>query len=419
MKIHIPYGEEKIPIEIPDLHRIEILEPQSVPRKDLGLLMKEALSHPEGLLPFEEFIRDARSLLIIVNDATRPTPTADMLDHLREYFKGKKVAFLIATGAHRAPTEDELEQIFGRHLPHVREHIIVHDAEKKEDLRHFGKTSFGTEVYFNKAITEYDVIVPITSVEPHYFAGYTGGRKSFNPGVAGKETITSNHKLALSPKSGALQLEGNPVHDDMIESAKMIPGNIFSILTVLDRDHHVYAVESGEIFASLPRAVRKAEEVFCQPIKGRADVVITVAGHPSDIDLYQSQKAVDNAKGALKEGGVMILVSKCRKGTGSDSFIKLMAQTKSPRETIAKIDEGYKLGYHKAAKMAEIMLCGQIWAVTDLEPEIMDSIFIKPYKTLDEAVKSALHEKGEHATVCVLMDGSLVVPKLVEQAVKG
>ncbi len=187
------------------------------------------------------------------------------------------------------------------------------------------------------------------------------------------------------------------------------------MLTVLDRNHQVYAVVCGELFSSLAPAVKKAEEVFCQCIRGKADVVITIAGHPSDIDLYQSQKAIDNAKLALKEDGIMILISKCRKGTGSDSFIQLMASTKSPKETIAKIDEGYRLGYHKAAKMAEISMWAQIWAVTDLDAAIMESIFIKPFKTVGEAINAALREKAEKAKVCVLLDGTLVVPKVLEQ----
>lgn len=416
MKIYFPYGEEKIPFDFPECIKIEILEPQSVPRKNLAKLMKEGLSNPVGLSPFEDFIRGASSLLFIVNDATRPTPTADILDHLKDYFSGKTVAFLIATGAHRAPTEDEMIQIFGKHIKYVRERVISHDCKKKEDLAYFGKTIFGTEVYFNRAIVEYDKIIPITSVEPHYFAGYTGGRKSFNPGVAGEMTITNNHKLALSPESSALKLEGNPVHEDMIESAKMIKKDIFAILTVLDREHNVYAVECGELFKSLSFAVKKAEEVFCQPVKEKADIVITVAGHPSDIDLYQSQKAIDNGKLALKENGIIILISKCRKGTGSDDFIQLMASSKNPEEIIKKIYKGYKLGYHKAAKMAEILLWGQIWAVTDLEHKMMESIFIKPYGTVEDAIQDALKKKGERATICVLMDGSLVVPKCTEQS---
>lgn len=415
MRVEFPYGEERIPFDFPDGMEVEVLEPASVPRQDLGALMKRGLTHPIGSPSFDEFVKDASSLLFIVNDATRPTPTGEILNHLRDRIENKKIAFIIATGDHRAPSEDELLQIFGSHLDRLRDQVIVHDSKKKEDLARFGRTSFGTEVFFNKAILEYDKIVIITSVEPHYFAGYTGGRKSFNPGVAGFETITGNHKLALSPESSSLRLEGNPVHDDMIESVKMIKKDVFSILTVLDREHNVYAVECGDIFASMSHAVRKAEEVFCRPISAKADIVVTVAGHPSDIDLYQSQKAIDNGKLALKENGIMIMISKCRKGTGPEGFIKLMASTGSPEETMTKLGEGYRLGYHKAAKMCEIMMNGKIWAVTGLEPSVLESIFIKPCATVDCAINDALREKGEGARVCVLLDGSLVVPKVSQR----
>jgi lactate racemase len=181
---------------------------------------------------------------------------------------------------------------------------------------------------------------------------------------------------------------------------------------VLDKDHHIYAATSGHINDSFHAAVKKAKEVFVVRIKSKADIVVTVARYPMDIDLYQSQKALDHAKLALKEGGILILVSKCRAGTGDDKFIQLLSSCHSPDEVFNRIKEGYVLGYHKAGKLAEINLWAEIHGVTDLPDEILKSINIKPFHSVQIALDEALKKKGKDARVLFMLDGSLTVPVL-------
>jgi nickel-dependent lactate racemase len=273
-----------------------------------------------------------------------------------------------------------------------------------------GTSSNGTPMHVHKAGVEADRIIIISSVEPHYFAGYTGGRKSYLPGIAGYKTIEQNHKLALSPEAKALSLEGNPVHEDMMDAIKTVKQDIFSIMTVLDKHHRVYAACCGHINDSFHAAIDRANEVFAAPLKEKADIVVSVVKFPQDIDLYQAQKGIDNAKLALKENGILILVAKCRCGIGGKAFADLLGSSATPKDALDTIEKGYVLGYHKAAKMAEIGLWAQMWGVTDVEPDVISKLFIKPFNDLQTAMDMALAEKGDDADILFLMDGGLTVP---------
>jgi nickel-dependent lactate racemase len=187
--------------------------------------------------------------------------------------------------------------------------------------------------------------------------------------------------------------------------------DVFAIMTVLDRDHDIYAVTSGDLESSFYAAIDKADEVFCVEIPEKAEIVISAAPYPMDIDLYQSQKALDNGKLALKDGGILIMVSQCRTGIGEEAFFKLMGSAATPAEVLEKIKGTYKLGYHKAAKMAEINLRAESWAVTNLTDEEMKTVHLKPYHNLEKAFSEAFEKLGNNAKVIVLPYGSITVPK--------
>ncbi|MBU0972449.1 MAG: nickel-dependent lactate racemase [Proteobacteria bacterium] len=418
MQIDLPYGKEgSLSAIINDEIQIRFLEANDVEIKDEDQTILEAIATPINSKNFKDFLADARQVLVIVNDATRPTPTQKVLDVIFDDLGKTRYNFIIATGAHRGPTEEEYYQIFGPYYERIKGRIIVHDARKKEDQVFLGTSSNGTQMYVNKAAAAADKFIIISSVEPHYFAGYTGGRKSFLPGIAGFETIEQNHKLALVPEACALSLTGNPVHEDMMDAIKTVKQEIFSIMTVLDKHHKVYATCAGHIHDSFHAAIDKANEVFAAPLAEKADIVVSVVKFPQDIDLYQAQKGIDNAKLALKKNGIMILVAKCRDGIGGKAFADLLGSCDTPREALDKIEQGYVLGYHKAAKMAEIGLWAQMWAVTDVAPEVISKLFITPFSDLQTAIDKALEEKGKEASVLFLMDGGLTVPLVRKAAI--
>lgn len=411
MKIDVPYGKDGLmSAYIDDAVEVNFLEANDVVINDEDKNIQNAIANPVNSKNFKAFLSDAKKVLIIVNDATRPTPTQKVLNFIFDDLKQTDYHFIIATGAHRGPTPEEYIQIFGSFYEQIKNKIIVHDARKKEDMVFLGNSTNGTPMYVNKAGVEADKIIIISSVEPHYFAGYTGGRKSFLPGIASYETIEANHKLALVPQACALALEGNPVHEDMIDAIKTVKQEIFSIMTVLDKHHKVYAACCGHINDSFHAAINYANQVFAAPLKKKADIVVSVVKFPQDIDLYQAQKGIDNAKLALKENGILILVAKCRHGIGGKAFADLLGASETPKAALETIEKGYVLGYHKAAKMAEIGLWAQMWAVTDVPADVISKLFIKPFKDLQTALDAALKEKGENADVLFLMDGGLTVP---------
>ncbi|MDD5528578.1 MAG: nickel-dependent lactate racemase [bacterium] len=411
MEIKIPYGKATVNVSIPDNNIAGIIYPNKVEIADETEKIITALSHPINSKPFDKFLENAKNILFIVNDASRSTPTSKILDILFDKIQDKPVKFLVATGIHSATTEEELRIIFGKHYVDFQKQIYIHDAKKNEDLAYLGTSKSGTEIWLNKLCLEADKIIVIGSVEPHYFAGYTGGRKAFLPGIASFKTIEQNHKHALNPEAKILALENNPVNKDMVDALEFLGDKeIFSIQTVLDREHKIYSVTAGHINDSFYSAVEKANEVFCVKVKEKADIVVSVSGYPLDVDLYQSQKAIESGRLALKENGILILVSKCREGIGDKAFFEILASCKTPELVFEKLSKGYKLGYHKAAKIVELLRIAEIWAVTDLDENTLKSVFIKPFSSLQEAVDKAIEKKDENAKVLFLMDGSITVP---------
>jgi lactate racemase len=411
MKIEIPYDKDgKQIVEISDAINTTFLQANDVEIKDETQTIEQAISNPINSNNFKEFLQDAKNVLVIVNDATRPTPTEKVLDSIYEDLSKTNYNFIIATGAHRGPTEEEFFQIFGSYYPKIKENIIVHDARKSDEMVYLGDSSNGTPMHVHKAGASADKIIIISSVEPHYFAGYTGGRKSFLPGIAGFETIEKNHKLALNLAAKALALDGNPVHEDMIDAIKTVKADIFSIMTVLDKDHKIYATTAGHIHDSFMEATERANEVFAAPLKEKTDIVVSVVKFPQDIDLYQAQKGLENAKLALKKDGIIILVAQCRDGIGSETFANLLRSCDTAEATLEEIKKVYVLGYHKAGKIAEIDTWAKIWAVTDIDPELLPDLFMTPFDSLQNALDEAIKQKGEDASVLFLMDGGLTVP---------
>lgn len=412
MRIEVQYGDGKECVDLPEENLGEIVHPKDLPALDETEVLTGAFKNPLGSQTLDEFVKRAKDIIVVVNDATRPTPTGRVLEAIMPHFNNKPVSYIIATGMHRAPTDEELRFIFGPVYDRVKDSVHVHDS-KTSETTFVGTSRNGTRLLLNRKVVDADSIIVISSVEPHYFAGYTGGRKSFLPGVSAYETIEQNHKLALRLEAQALRLKGNPVHEDMEDMARALKDKrIFSVMVVLDKHHRICHASAGHLKRSWRAAVKKADEVFVMKLKRKADVVVAVTAFPYDIDLYQSQKALDNAKYAVKDGGVIILVSACRMGVGPETFLNLLASANTPKDALEKISHTYKLGYHKAAKMAEIGLNCRMMAVTKLDPEIARKAHMEPVPTLQEAIDKAVGDLGPKSKVTFIMDAVITVPKV-------
>jgi nickel-dependent lactate racemase len=428
MKLNIPYGNRTFSLEFPEEYLLALAEPNEYPVKaSAAELINASLDNPYGADGKQNgktsagFLKGAKKILIIINDATRPTPTAAILSGimpvLESVCRGSALTLMVATGAHRAPTEEEYRQILGCHYGQLRNNCVHHNARSDGDMADIGITRNGTPMLLNKKLFEADRIIVTGSVEPHYFAGFTGGRKAFLPGIASYRTIEANHKNALSSRAKSLALDGNPVHEDMMDALSLIKTPVFSVMTVLDKEQGVAAVCAGDIMASFYSAVKKKKKIFCVAVPSRADIVVSVARFPMDIDLYQSQKAIDNGAIALKDGGFLILVSSCRDGVGDEAYANLLKSSSCPADAMERIRSGYKLGFHKAAKMAEVSGRAAIIAVSELSRETLAGMFMEKAENPQEALDKAINQlkiKGNAAPkILVLPDGCVTVPDIV------
>jgi nickel-dependent lactate racemase len=426
MNLAIPYSGKNFSLEIPGKNLLCVAGPNDAESAEAeGDILSRALDAPAagaslgGKKSLTQFLEGGQNILVIINDATRPTPTAAMLKALSPAFKRaglepRELSFLVATGAHRAPTEEEYRQILGDNYQCFRSRCAAHDSKKTDEMVSLGRTGSGTPIVLNRRVLDADRIIVTGSVEPHYFAGFTGGPKSFLPGVAAYESIKTNHARALSPDARALVLKGNPVHEDMDDAAGLIKTPVFSLMTVLNKKQKTAAAFSGDLMTSFREAAELSKKIFCVSVPEKADIVISVARYPMDIDLYQAQKAIDNGALALKDGGTLILAASCRDGLGDKTYAALLESAASPAEVLEKIQREYRLGYHKAAKMAMVFGRARVTAITELPAAALNRIFIKsalsPQAALDEALEGAKARGIASPKVLVLPDGCVTVP---------
>jgi nickel-dependent lactate racemase len=401
--LRIPYGTTSVDLDVEQGTEVEFASPAETPANVESI--SESLENPCDSVDLQEFITERKKLLVAVNDHTRPTPSYEVMKHL--HFKNKEVTTIIASGSHRLPNPQEIQRIVGGNAPSYDGRLILHRSDDQSSLRPFGETRRGTKLFFNQLLFEVDGIIVVGSVEPHYFAGYTGGRKFLLPGLAGLDSIVMNHSLAADESARILALDGNPVHDDFMEALQMFgrQDDIFSIQLVLNAQHQVCYASSGNIVGSFAEAVEHARQVYVPTIKEKADIVISVAKPPMDVDLYQSQKAIDNVKLSVKKDGIIILVSSCWDGIGDRGFYDLITSGKVLDRTSA-----HRFGFHKAVKLANLLKNNRVFAVTNLPPETVRAISLTPYREVQKAFADAAEIKGRESKVLVVLDGGVTVP---------
>jgi len=382
--MRVSYGDRTVKIDLKD---VDIILPKKSTSDEKEIVRKCM----DALKDFAD-----EDVTYIVNDNQRPTKTERIMENI-EIRPGDKI--IVATGSHRAP-----ERKWIRETLRTEKNVIIHDA-KRSEFTYFLETSFGNKVFLNSEIEKNDKIIVITSVEPHYFAGFTGGRKSFLPGIAKFETIERNHRHALNKNAKPLKLEGNPVHEEMMEVCRFMKEikDIFCVNMILDSEGKIADIKYGDIEKSFYEASEISRNINAVKIKEKYDAVITVARYPLDISLYQSQKAMENAKPALKDGGKLILISECREGIGASAFYELL-KSGAPEEVMERIKREYKLGWHKTAKMIEALMNYEVYAVTELPEKILEAINIKPIKFSDL-------EKLD-GKILLMPDGGVTVPYL-------
>lgn len=411
MKIDLGFGSGVQTVDVPEENLLAVLQANKITVDLTGEAeVRRALSQPIGSAPLREIVRPGETVAIVTSDITRPCPTWKLLPPVLEelYAAGVRpadITLVFALGSHRRHTEAEQKNLAGA----AWGQIACRDSDPA-DCVHLGVTSRGTPVDIDRVVASADRRICLGNIEYHYFAGYSGGAKAIMPGVSTRAAIQANHSRMVDPAACAGALETNPLRLD-IEEAAAICGVDFLVNVVLDEHKEIVRAVAGDVTAAHRAGCRFLDTMYRKDIPGRADiVVVSQGGSPKDLNLYQVQKALDNAKHAVRPGGVIVLVGSCREGLGEKTFEEWMLWAKEPGDLIRRIGEDFRLGGHKAAAIAMVLEQAEIDLVSELEPEFVRQIFLEPYPTAQAALDHAFEKLGRGASVIVMPWGGSTLP---------
>lgn len=418
MKLEFGIGQGVQMVEVPQENLIGVLMANEVP---LGLTgeaeVRRALKEPIGSKPLREIVKPGEKIAIITSDITRPMPTYAVMPALLDelYAAGAEaedITLVFALGVHRPHTNEERRRLAGD-----RAFWEIHCVDgDPEDVVHLGDTKAGTPVDITRVVAQADRRICLGNIEYHYFAGYSGGAKAIMPGVSTRAAIQANHRMMVRSEACAGHLEGNPLRMD-IEEGAAICGIDFILNVVLDEHKHIVCAVAGDSVLAHREGCRFLDKFYLKEIPRRADIVlVSQGGAPKDLNLYQTQKALDNAKHAVRKGGVIILIGSCREGFGEHVFERWMLGADSPKSLIDRIGQSFELGGHKAAAIAMVLQDAEIYLVSDLEDDLVRRIFMQPYPTVQLAFDAAMRKLGDHATVLAMPYGGSTLPRVNSEA---
>jgi nickel-dependent lactate racemase len=415
--VWLPYGKTDVCVRVPARNLLGSLEPverQGVP--DAKAEVDRALKEPIGSKRLSEIAKPESKVAIVVDDATRKAPSEVMLlpvlaDLNAAGVKDENVTVIFGCGTHRAVKPEEAQALLGEEaLKRVK--TVSHDC-KAEDLVLIGTTkSHGNKIFLNRVFAEADVKVLLGDVGFHYYAGYGGGRKSVLPAVSGAETIQHNHAMMLHANARTGVLEDNPVHQDMTEAARLAKVD-FIVNVVENSKGEIVKAFAGDLEQAFLEAVKLVDEMYRLKIDRRADIVVVSAGgHPSDMNLYQAYKALDNTLDVVKRGGVIILVAECPEGHGNQVFYDWMTRLADLKNTEREIKHNFAMGGHKAYYLLKALQNHQIILVSSLPDYYASNVFkLKTARAVNDALTEALKLAGSASRVWAMPHGSYVLPE--------
>jgi lactate racemase len=411
MPITIPYGHQKLILkDISAAQHVQVLEP----RRSSPDPVRLALAAPIGSPRLRELVTSGQKVAIVTSDISRPCPTDRMLPAVMEELGAagildRDVLVVFGLGTHRSQTQLEREVLAG---PEMAARLRLVDSDPTDTVR-VGITSRGTPIDIFRPVYESDIRVVLGNVEPHYFAGFSGGLKAIVPGVCSVETIRFNHAWMVDSQSRAGSLEDNPVRQDLEEGAAFL-GVHFMLNVILDGDKNIITAAAGHPVAAHRWACQVLDHMSVVEVGRKADiVVISAGGFPKDINLYQAHKALENAAQLIALDGIIIWVAECPEGFGNAIFEEWMVGS-NPDSILERFKQGFVLGGHKAASVALLQKKAQIWLVSDWPDSLVRNIGMQPFHEINEAFEKALLVKGDHVIITVLPEGSAVVPRVID-----
>lgn len=409
MSINLPFGHHRISLDLPnEVGCLSVLEP----RRSNVDAVRLALAAPIDSPLLHQLVNAGQRVVIITSDITRPCPSYKLLPHLMEELtaggvRDEDVTVIFGLGTHRKHTDEERISLVGRDMA-ARLKCIDSDPNQTVFV---GRTSRGTSIEVFEPVVKADVRIVLGNVEPHYFAGYSGGAKAIVPGVCSAQTIRDNHALMVDPRARSGNIGDNPVRLDIEEGAALV-GIDFMLNVVLDSAKNIVYAAAGNPTTAHRSACRVVDALSMSIIHQLADIVIVSAGgYPKDLNMYQAQKALDNASMAVKPGGIIIWVAQCPEGFGSKTFEEWIVGS-STEQIIEKIQKDFVIGGHKAAAIARVLQRASIMLISDMADDIVRACGMEPHHNLDEALQTAMQCCGTKPDILVIPEGASVLPKV-------
>ncbi len=411
-QFELKFGKGKITFQIDEKNYAGTLYPNASEAKEVGEAeVLRAIQNPIGTKRLRDLIKKDEHIVIITSDITRPVPSYRILPIVLEELKSggaqeEDITIVLALGSHRNHTEEEKKALVGEVIYDSKVSILDSDMEKCIRL---GMCKNGTPVDIFEHVAKADRRICVGNIEYHYFAGYSGGSKAIMPGVSSWDAIQANHANMIKEGAFAGNLDTNPVRQDIEEVTDFISID-FILNVILDEKKEIIKAVAGHHKLAHREGCGFLDTVYKIPIKEKVDiVVISPGGFPKDLNLYQAQKALDNAQHAVKDGGIIIWCASAKEGFGEGNFATWMRE-KEPKQRIREIRENFILGAHKAAAIAMVQEKCEIFVVSDLSEEFIKSIHLVPFATVQEAVDEAITRKGKEARLLVLPFAGSTLP---------
>ena len=426
MIVKLAYGKHGLEVELPD-EGVSVIEPHYVPGlRDEQAALREALRNPIQSPPLSELVKPHHTVAITFPDVTRPCPTARMLPSILEELSvvpRDQIVLISGTGMHRPNTEEEMRRMVGDAV-YENYRVINHNAFDKSTLALAGKTRRGTEVWVNAEYLKADVKILVGFIEPHLFAGFSGGGKAVLPGIAGEYTVLRNHDAEMIGNPGSIWgvTKGNPIFQEMRESALMTNPTFLCNVT-LNRDKQITGVYYGSLVPAHDAGIDFARRTAMRPTPKPFDIVVTTnSGDPLDLNLYQTIKGISAANLIVKEGGTIISASECRDGLPEHgNYKKILHSGSSPEELLDMI---HKPGYLEVDQwevqiQADIQKRAEVFVYSTIPDRDLETVHIKPVHDIGAKVRDLMKRYGPDATVAVLPQGPFTIPYVADEAGKA
>lgn len=413
----LPFGKRALEFRPPDSLHVDWIAPAPMPGEDRSIAaVEQAIENPVDGAGLRQF-HGARSASIAVNDKTRSVPLHLLLPPLLRDLEqigvpAERTSLFFATGTHTPMTQAEMAALLPPALV-GRYRCISHDCDDLDSLISLGTTSHGTPVLSSREFLQADIKIVTGNIEPHHFAGFSGGVKTFSIGLSGRQTIDRNHSLLLDPHSRTGEYEKNLLRQDIEEIGRM--GRIdLALNVVLNGEREVVRAFFGSPAGVMLAGIPVARQVCQTPVHGLYDLVIASGGgYPKDINLYQAQKALTHASMITRDGGVVILVAACPEGSGSKGFEELMTQASSPADALAKFDRvNFHVGPHKAFLFARELMRIQVILVSEMPDDLVRRLHLIPARNMENAVQLALEMLPAAALLAIMPHAINTIPSL-------